>query len=139
MSYSIELVPPSRDPCPSCGAIPGDARHEWSPTYNLAEIFDFALTGEAFPSPEVSEGQRVVLRTPTARPRGLCVLNGKTGAESLDQLRAACKRINDPELEDTFLTLEPSNGWGKLEGARDVLAGLLRLAEENPRNVWRIG
>lgn len=108
------------------------------PTYNLTPIFDLALTGGPLPNPELSEGDVVVMRKPTTRPRGLRLLSSKTGAEALPMLNEACKRIADPAMAEAFNNLAPANGWGDLDGAKKVLRSYRVLCEECPANVWEV-
>src|SRR5271166_4063749 len=115
MSYDVYLQKPA---CPTCGhADPGPDLPD--PTYNLTPIFDLALTGEEYPNPDVTEARVVLLGAKTERPRGLRVLSGKTGRETVDTLSEACRRLLDPALHDKFRLLEPPNKWGTLESARE--------------------
>jgi len=109
-----------------------------SPTYNLTPIFDLALTGEEFPNPSVSEFQFVLFCAKTSRPRGLRLLSGKTGAESLVDINRALDRLSDDRYRPRFVALEPSNKWGDLNGAIWVMGRLRDLATEFPDNRWDI-
>lgn len=140
MSYTIYLEGQPAPACPTCGHRPDSDEDPDcpNPTYNLTAIFDLALTGECLPNPDVPEVAVVLLRKPTDRPRGLRLLDGKTGAESLAQINAALDRLADETLRDRFVALEPENKWGTLDGARRTMRELRELAEENPARVWRI-
>jgi hypothetical protein len=136
MSYDIYLHPP-KPKCDHCN-------REFStvygpdPTYNLSPIFDLALTGESFPNPSVSEGAVVLLREKTDRPRGLRVLSGRLGKDTLVDINAALDRFADEKFQKTFLALQPDNGWGDLPGARRVMEKLKTLAEGYPDYTWEI-
>lgn len=137
MSYDIYLKrQPS--PCPTCGREGGDPEVEWGPTYNLTPIFDLALTGEPMPNPDVNEARVVLFHEKTDRPRGLRVLSGRRAGDTIEALRKAVGHLHDAAKEDAFQALAPSNGWGTLQDARDVMCGLLKLAHENPDCVWEI-
>jgi hypothetical protein len=136
VSYDIYLNGP-KETCPTCGHQPIDPTLP-DPTYNLTEIFDLALTGEPFPNPEIGEGAVVLFRRPTDRPRGLRLLDGRKARDTIEDLRKAVARINDPKEEMRFRPLEPSNRWGDLKGARWVMAELLNAAEKYPEHVWEI-
>lgn len=141
MSYSIYLETPTQPtPCPACGHTPDSEEDPDcpNPTYNLTAIFDLALTGEGLPNPEVPEAEVVLLRKPTDRPRGLRLLNEKTGAESLPMIAAALTRLNDEALRPRFEALQPENGWGTIDGARSTLCSLNALAAEHPTRVWKV-
>jgi hypothetical protein len=134
MSYDVDL---DRPECPTCKhSVRGPTLPD--PTYNLSPIFDFALTGESFPNASTSEGAVVLLGAPTDRPRGLRVLSGKTGQESLAMLQLACERLNDPKLEATFRALEPLNKWGTLEDAQEVMPKYRDAATKFPDHVWNV-
>lgn len=134
VSYSIYLTGKA---CVTCGHQ-GDEPYCPDPTYNLSPIFDLALTGEDFPNQDVPEGAVVLFGKDTDRPRGLRVLNGKTGAESLTLINHALDRCGDDRLRDKFLSLEPSNGWGTFSGAVDVLRTLQSLANDYPTHTWTV-
>lgn len=136
MSYTIYLdSPPSCEHCGRRGEAP-----DWcpDPTYNLTPIFDLALTGDGLPNPETAEVSVVLFGHKTDRPRGLRLLNGKTGKDSKPILDAALARLNDPALADRFTALQPENGWGNLPGAIKVMGRLAELAEAYPANTWRV-
>jgi hypothetical protein len=134
MSYDIYLRGPR---CPHCqhsntyGSLP-------NPTYNLTPIFDFALTGDQLSNPDIKEMDVVLFRTDTDRPRGLRLLSGKNGSETIEILAAALNRMNDPELIIRFRALEPDNGWGTFLGAHKVIEDLLAAARECPTYIWEI-
>ena len=128
MSYDIYLR------CPCCKVSPELP----NPTYNLTGVFDLALTGEALPNPDVSEGQVVIFKAPTDRPRGLRILSGRRAEETITVLEEALARIQSPALEEAFSALLPANGWGTLPGAILVLEILLEESREHLGNVWEI-
>ncbi len=109
-----------------------------NPTYNLTEIFDHALTEENLPNPDITEMQVVLFREKTDRPRGLRLLSGKTGAETLEWIERAIRCLEDPKKRKTFLALQPSNGWGDLPGAIEVMRDLAEAAKDYPLSVWEI-
>jgi hypothetical protein len=135
MSYDIYL---RGSECPTCKRK-GPEPILPNPTYNLTAIFDFALTGESLPNPDVSEGQVVIFKAPTDRPRGLRILSGRRAEETITVLEEALARIQSPALEESFRALLPANGWGTLPGAIVVLEILLEEARQHPWNVWEIG
>lgn len=134
MSYDVYLEAPPCDHCQRAGAEPDLP----DPTYNLTPIFDLALSGEGLPNAEVSEVAMVLMGAATDRPRGLRLLSGKTGAESMALLNAALDRMGDERFRPRFLELQPSNGWGDFAGALRVMTTLRRAAEEYPTNIWRV-
>ena len=140
MSYDIYLRHAPRPDCHACGRpfedhggpdLPG-------PTYNLTPIFDFVLTGEEMPNPEVSEGSVVLLGTKTDRPRGLRLLSGRLTRDTIAWLDRALSHLKDPYKLEVFRTLEPKNGWGTLKDATHVVEQLLNAAEDYPDRVWEI-
>ena len=137
MSYDIYLRG-ATEACPTCGHVPSDPGYLPSPTYNLTEIFDLALTDEALPNPEVSEGSVVILGVQTSRPRGLRLLSGKKAIDTQVMLQTALERLLDPTREESFRALEPSNKWGTLDSAVEVIRMLIKLAHEYPQHVWEI-
>lgn len=133
MSYDIDLLPSEED------ARDGDRGPNCpDPTYNLTPIFDLALTNEPLPNPEVPEAYVVLFRKPTDRPRGLRVLSGKRAEDTIAQLVLAIERLNDPNMRERFVELEPENKWGTVEDAVYVLERLRDLAIEYPNNTWSI-
>lgn len=134
MSYDIDLKAP---PCSTCGR--SDPSPECpGPTYNLTQIFDLALTGETYPNPDVTEGQAVVLRTPTSRPRGLRLLHGRRASTTIADLTRALERMEDPAMESAFLALEPPNKWGTFMDAVAVVQQLRQLAKDHPHHLWGV-
>lgn len=137
MSYDIYLRATAKK-CETCGHIDNAEPDLPEPTYNLTPIFDRALTGEDLPNLDISEGAVVLLGKKTDRPRGLRLLSGKHAKDTIGWLRKAVEHLNDPAQKAAFKALEPSNGWGDLEGAKKVMAKLLSAAEEYPENVWEV-
>ena len=136
MSYDIYL---GKAACVTCGHVDHADVNLPNPTYNLTPIFDFALTGEPLPNEDVSEALVVLHHAKTDRPRGLRILNGRTGRDTLKQLNAALFALSDdPEKMKTFRKLQPPNGWGTPEDARSVMKTLRDAAEEHPDHVWEI-
>ena len=142
MSYDIYFEGPAPQPCPTCGHVESvdesDDDSVGNPTYNLTPIFDLALTGEDLPNPEVPEPSVVLFRTKTDRPRGLRLLSGKTGRESLELLGAAMDRFADERMRERLIALEPENGWGNVDGAVKVIRKMRYLANKYPDRVWTI-
>lgn len=134
MSYDIYL---NSVPCDHCGRT-GEHPETLNPTYNLTPIFDLALTGEPPPNAGVSEAAVVLLGKETDRPRGLRVLNGRKGADTIRQLTQALADLNDPAKRAAFVALEPPNKWGDLKGAIWVVEQMLSFAARYPDNVWEI-
>jgi len=134
MSYDIYLL---GAPCSACGHE-AEQPELPDPTYNLTRIFHLALTNEPMPSPEVGSMEEVVLGKPVNAPRGLCCLNGARAGDTTERLRAAIRNITNPARYAEFDVLKPSNGWGTLEGATEVLKELLDAAERYPDYVWDI-
>jgi hypothetical protein len=138
MSYDIYLQN-NQPACTTCGHKPDESGPDLpGPTYNLTAIFDAAMTGEEFPNPSINEGMVVLLGTHTDRPRGLRLLNGSKGKDTVESLEKALGHLRDPEERDKFLTLEPTNGWGKLTHAESVIRELLEAARDYPENVWEV-
>jgi hypothetical protein len=134
MSYDIYLEKP---PCPTCG------HHEehlvvYNPTYNLTPIFDLALTGEPLPNETVSEAEVVLFGKETYRPRGLRVLSGRRAADTVVMVELALARCASPDWRHKLLAIQPDNGWGTLDGAEEVLRGLIVAAKEHPDHLWKI-
>jgi hypothetical protein len=134
MSYDIYL---RAEKCPHCGAG-GFEPDSHDPTYNLTPIFDFALTGEPLPNPDVGEGAVVLMGAKVDRPRGLRLLNGRKAHETKEWLEKGLAKLTDPELAVTFRALEPPNKWGTLEDAIKVFKYLLCDVAEYPNNTWEI-
>ena len=134
MSYDIYLRSPK---CSTCGR--SDAEPELpDPTYNLTPIFDRALTGEEFPSPNVSEMEVVILHRETDRPRGLRLLSGRKASDTKEWIEKAIRHLTNPANEAAFRELEPDNKWGTLRDAVWVMRELLAAVEKYPDNVWEI-
>ena len=118
MSYSIDMVSPGREVCPTCGrpSIDESPVSECpEPTYNLNAIFRAVLS-----------------------PRALHVLDGKTGGETVPMLSAAHAEVCKSSRLGELLALQPANGWGTVHDARRVLGKLHAIALENPKHVWRV-
>jgi hypothetical protein len=126
VSYEIRLRAPT---CPTCGHNRSYPRELPDPTYNLTPVFDLALTGERLPF----EALRANGRIP-----GLHRLDGRAASDTLAELRAAVKRIDDPEWAQHFRARAPENGWGTVSGAAEVLRQLLEAAEREPELLWDI-
>jgi len=135
MSYSIHL---RASRCESCGREGPEPDHLPDPTYNLTPIFDLALTVEELPNPDVTEFEVVLLGKETYRPRGLRLLDGKKGRDTVNLLKGAWARMGDDDLREKFLALQPKNGWGDLPGAVKVMQVLYEAALLFPDNVWEI-
>lgn len=92
MSYDIQLT---RDACQHCGRY--SIVWDISPTYNLAPIFNRLC------------------------PPSLDELDGKPASVAAEKLGIAIARLDDAELRRELRGMEPSNGWGTLEDAIEVL------------------
>lgn len=143
MAYSIRIQPPIGQ-CPHCGR-PYCEPDCPDPTYNMAPLFDAALTDESWPSPTVTELERVVLRVPVDRPRGLCLLSGRKCRDTVEQIASAIARLADPARESEWKALESrycltfERGlFGSAEGAIEVLGLLLVCAEQCPDGTWEV-
>ncbi len=134
MSYDVYL---RADPCDKCGKS-GDEPECPGPTYNLTPIFDLALSGEPLPNPDTSEVGVVLFGHATDRPRGLRLLNGRKGRDTIKQLQRALSDLQDPTKRDAFVALEPPNKWGDLPGAVYVIGKLLEAAIAHPDNTWEV-
>ena len=124
--------------CEKCGHDPERDMNLPGPTYNLTPIFDRALTNEDLPDPNLSEFAVVILKNKTQRPRGLRLLSGRTGADTLKQLENALVQLEDPAREAEFRALEPPNKWGTLESAIECVRKYRDAAREYPENVWDV-
>lgn len=133
MSYDAYLM---NRLCEACG--PHDEAFHIDPTYNLTPIFHLALTGEDMPSPEVSEASAVLFGKTTDGPRGLRVLTGKSGEESIRIIKRAQQRLADPKMHERFLALEPENKWGTMSDATEVFKRMLAAAIEWPEAIWKV-
>lgn len=127
MSYDIYMLNPAGE----------QTTETMNPTYNLSQIFDRALTGEDFPNPEVAEVGVVLLKTKTDRPRGLRLIDGKTGADAAPLLKAAMERVVSDY--DAHRDLEPENGWGTIDGAQRTLRQMFEESMANPTCTWSCG
>lgn len=109
MSYDIYLR------CPTCGQSPD----RLSPTYNLGQIFRLALQPLS---------------------NGIYSLEGMTGLESLPILMDAHAAMSPSgsRLQE-FQALEPANGWGSLDGARQTIATMIESATRFPHSLWDVG
>jgi hypothetical protein len=134
MSYSIHLRGVE---CVTCKHTPPEPYCP-DPTYKLTPIFDFAITGEDMPNPDVTEASAVLLGAKTDRPRGLRLLDGKRAEDTVKMLSNALDRMNDPALNERFVALEPENKWGDLVGAKNVVRSLRDIAIEFPTYVWGV-
>lgn len=126
MSYDVDLV---QDKCSHCGYAPPGPELS-GPTYNLARIFDLALTGKPLTQEEIDNK--------IERPWSIRVLNGKKAKDTIEMLTAAKQRLEDPAWEERFRELEPDNKWGTLEGAQAVITEYLQNAQLYPEATWDI-
>lgn len=126
MSYDIYLRGDGETP-----DLPG-------PTYNLTPIFDLALTGEELPNPDISEAKVVLFKESTDRPRGLRLLSGRVAGETTTWLEKALGHLKNPAEQELFKKLEPSNGWGTLQCAIDVMEELLQASRSCPKHTWEV-
>jgi hypothetical protein len=61
----------------------------------------------------------------------LADLHGRTASDAIPDLRRAASHMaNNPE---TYKAMNPPNGWGNYEGARDYLAEILGACLDNPK------
>jgi hypothetical protein len=134
MSYDIYL---RKTKCQTCGHVASGPDLP-NPTYNLTSIFDLALTGEPLPNANVGEGAVVLLGAKTDRPRGLRILSGRLAADTMKQLSSAAHRLADPGLRAAFEDLAPSNGWGTVDNAIEVIDRLRTAAADFPEHTWEV-
>lgn len=107
MSYDIRLEIDTGGPHPAA------VTEYRNPTYNLAEMFAAAL-----------------------RTKSIRDLEGKTGAETAQQLREA---VDDMRARpEHFEQFNPPNGWGDYDGAVETLEWMLGAALSHPKATWRI-
>lgn len=135
MSYDIYL---RADKCPTCNRPSGDEPMSHDPTYNLTPLFDWAITGEPLPNPEVGEIGVVLFGHKTDRPRGLRILSGRKAKDTLPWLENALRRLRDPANRAKCQELQAPNGWGTHEDAIKVMEYLIKDAQEYPNNTWDI-
>jgi hypothetical protein len=102
--------------CPKCGEIvdAGENVDITNYTSNVSGIWEFAL---GCPMRD---------------------LDGRTGRDCIPILESAIARANAPESQAMLRSMEPSNGWGDLYGAREVLDRLLAACREWPAGRVRI-
>lgn len=112
MSYDINLRAPK---CGTCGKADDDAL-DMDPTYNLSPIFHAAVRGDD----------------------GIRGFDGKLARDTIADLVSASEFLNDPANQELLVSLEPSNGWGDLPGARKVIAEMLVAASSHPGYTWSI-
>jgi hypothetical protein len=138
MGYDIYLRN-NQPACITCGHKPDETGPTLpEPTYNLTPIFDAALTGETLTNPSISEAMVVLLGVKTDRPRGLRLLNGHKGKDTVEWLEKVLGHLSNPEERDKFIALEPTNGWGTLDGATKTIQRLIEAARDYPENVWEV-
>lgn len=61
----------------------------------------------------------------------LADLHGRTAADAVGDLRQAVQRMASER--EKYRAMEPSNGWGSYEGARDYLTDLLDGCVAHPK------
>lgn len=119
MSYDVTY---RQSVCPHCGRGDDDAAEDRNITYNVARIFAWAFGHDA----------------DTPLPVGVRWLDGKTGAETIEVLRAASKKMSDPANEEVLKAMAPSNGWGSPESVRKDIGWMIRQVEESPEGTWSV-
>lgn len=116
MSYDIEY---HTNVCPHCKrGVEAAARNV---TYNLARLFAWAFDQES------------------ARfsPAGIRWLDGKTGSETVDTIRAALARLHCAS-DEAIAPMLPANGWGTRDSAAADLRWMAHCIEDNPDGAWSV-
>lgn len=101
-------------------------------TYNVAPMFHEAL---AIPSPGVHDGDRYCRcryqNSDGEHERGLRALNSAPCTEAAGVISAALERMRAEPAK--YQAMNPSNGWGSYESAKDDLLWLLTACQVHPR------
>jgi hypothetical protein len=68
----------------------------------------------------------------TGCEKGLCDFDGLLASAAIALLSPAVDYMFAPEHHDTFTLMNPKNGWGNFESARDFLQKFLRDCQQHP-------
>lgn len=60
-------------------------------------------------------------------------LDGMNCAEATPHLERAIAYFDDPANAESLKAMEPENGWGSVEGAREYLANILGWCRDHPK------
>jgi hypothetical protein len=60
-------------------------------------------------------------------------LDGKLGSELIPIIEPAVAKLKDPSNHDRYRAMEPSNGWGSLQGATEYLERILEGCRNHPK------
>lgn len=104
--------------CAHCGR--GDDQEDRNTTYNLARLYAWSLGHDN-----------------DQRPWGLRWLDGKTGADTVEPLRAAALKLEQAEHAE-IADMLPANGWGTQATAIDFMRWALRQVETEPNGEWSV-
>lgn len=63
----------------------------------------------------------------------LADMEGWDGARCIPALESAVSHIRSPEHRTAYREMEPSNGWGSVEGAAEYLERILAACREYPK------
>jgi len=124
MSFDVYLDSPR---CNHCGSG-GETVYSFNLTHNVNEIVDRCIKGY-----ECQNGP-VVAKTGDSsyQDRSWGRLEGWKASDAVPVLEAALHEATDPERRKEWLSLEPSNGWGKLEVVVEVMKEFLAACKDNP-------
>lgn len=70
---------------------------------------------------------------------GVQELDGMACIDARPLLETAVAHMDDPSNRETYEKLNPSNGWGDFEGAREFLRRIMQACVEHPKcsiRVW---
>lgn len=123
MSFDLSLKYPA---CEYCGSD-GKEVWDWNITHNVNSIVDLCIGPDVLARDKKGGGY-------PARSWGR--LFGWPASEALLIVQRALAVANDPAREAEFRALQPSNGWGSLEGVREAFADLARACAENPKAIF---
>lgn len=129
--YDVRLRGPR---CDRCEVTPDELHLE--PTLHLEDVFDLALDGDGEPSTDAERAQE---SAHILGVRGLLRLDGLGARASVHVLKRALERMDDPgQLGALFHEMEPEEEPGRLDGAAEVLRGMLAAAEGAPNSTWSV-
>lgn len=121
MSYDVWLVKP---PCPCCKREFKDLG-SFNLTHNVNGIVDACIRAFGDVGAKNADGT-------TYEMGSWGRLDGWTAGDAVPVLERALAEANNPARLREFRAMEPSNGWGKLDDVRRVMAEFLAVCREHP-------